>query len=157
MEKTELTGPNAPKPLTEAENATSNCHPTLPRSNSLTRVAAFNVSATSRESSIHDNVYAITPILTVFFPMAAGSGAPVLRQPEAHLTCLKVLGGTQADDNGRGESGAQGLLVSRVSKVVLLECWFWAWSLLDWEKGEEWHEMALDFGGGVVHILLYRL
>lgn len=117
-----MTGSAAPKPFTEAENFTSNCHPTLPKSNSLTRVAAFNTTGTAKVKSIKENIYSITPVLTVFNPrLKLNSG--LLKHPEARLTCLKGVGETdaaiatksQTDENK--DSGAG--LVLQVPKVVV--------------------------------------
>jgi hypothetical protein len=93
-----LTGSDAPAPLTEAQNATSNCYPTLPKSNILTRVAAFNTTGTIQFNSTVPNFYRITPILTLFYP-TNGDGASVLQEPEALLTCLKVTGESDAATN----------------------------------------------------------
>ncbi|OCL05721.1 hypothetical protein AOQ84DRAFT_390683 [Glonium stellatum] len=93
-----LTGPDAPTPLTEAQNATTNCYPTLPKSNLLTRVAAFNTSGTALQNSTVANFYRITPILTLFYP-TDGDGDAVLQKPEALFTCLKVTGETNAATN----------------------------------------------------------
>lgn len=100
----DLTGSDASEPLTEAENATSNCYPTLPKSNSLTHVAAFNYTGTSLVESVAKNLFSITPILTLFFPQN-GSNASILRQPEAQLTCLKAVDGTDAE-NRTASNGA---------------------------------------------------
>jgi hypothetical protein len=91
----DLTGSDAPKPFTETQNSTTNCHPKLPKSNALTRVAAFNTSGTILAQSIIENIYRITSILIVFFPRN-GSVSADLKQPEARLTCLKGVGETNA-------------------------------------------------------------
>lgn len=105
LEVKDLTGSDASKPLTDAENSTSNCYPTLPKSNSLTHVAAFNTSGTSVADSVVANLFSITPILTVFFPQNQ-SNAAVVHQPEAQLTCLKAVDGTDAS-NKTANDGAK--------------------------------------------------
>lgn len=123
--KIDLSGSDAPKPITEAENSTSNCYPTLPKSNSLTRVAAFNTSSTTK---INDEtvgiVYGITPILTVFFSEnALASASRPLLQPQAQLTCLKVVDKTDATDatinDGAGDGSAAELVLAPRAIIAL--------------------------------------
>lgn len=129
----DLTGPQAPKPLTAAENSTSNCYPTLPKTNSLTPVAAFNASISNLISPLIDDIFRITPVLTVFIP-TNGSGNATLQQIEAQLTCLKPIDETNAalanknsTDNGKPSGAVQvtsklGVLgaVVMVSSLILV-------------------------------------
>lgn len=105
----DLTGSKAPKPFTDAENSTSNCYPTLPKSNSLTRVVSFNTTGTTHPASLIKHLYSIVPILTLFLPQNENSST-LLKQPEARLTCLKGTGLTDAematiDKNGNNAAG----------------------------------------------------
>ena len=90
-----LTGPNAPQPLSAAENSTSNCYPTLPKSNSLTHVAAFNTTGTLQLATVEAKLYSITPILTVFFPEGNGT-TTVFPRPRSQVSCVKSIGVTDA-------------------------------------------------------------
>lgn len=101
----DLTGSNAAEPLTQAENSTSNCYPTLPKSNSLTHIAAFNTTGTALVASVVKNLFSITPILTVFFS-ENGTNASLLHQPEAQLTCLKPVDGLTDAANRSASSGS---------------------------------------------------
>lgn len=71
----------------------------------MTHVAAFNTSGTSVADSVVANLFSITPILTVFFPQNQ-SNAAVVHQPEAQLTCLKAVDGTDAS-NKTANDGAK--------------------------------------------------
>lgn len=106
---TALTGPTAPKIITGAQNSTSNCHPTLPKSNSLSLIASINTTSTALDTDIYNNLYRITPILTVFFPRS--NGTAILKQLEAQLTCVKPVGDLDAPnataDNGESVKDQQ--------------------------------------------------
>jgi len=79
-------------PLTSAENSSSNCYPTLPKTNDLTNILSFNTTSDNSAAAITTNLYAITPILTLFYP---GNGT-LISKPEAQLTCMKANGETDA-------------------------------------------------------------
>ena len=133
----DLTGSKSPKPVTATENSTSNCYPTLPKSNSLTRVASFNTSGTSQVASVTENLFSIVPILTLFVPTQNQTGSDsdllLLKQPEARLTCLKGTGFTDAalatmsktDENK--DSAAEGLMAHSKLSILGLAMSFSLW------------------------------
>ena len=57
-----------------------------------------------RISTLTDNFFGVTPILTVFFP-GNGSGS-LVSQPEAQLTCVKTIDLTTASNNNISPSAA---------------------------------------------------
>lgn len=105
MNELDLTGPNAPKPLTPAEQSASTCYPTLPKTNSLTNVASFNGNSSRQLSSQTASIFAVTPILTVFFPKDNSTKA--LGAVEASLTCLKPIDETGASDATQSPGGPE--------------------------------------------------
>lgn len=121
LQQIDLTGPNAPHPLTAAENSTSTCYPTLPKTNSLTNVATFNEESSRLLSDQTASIFAIMPILTVFFPKDNNSKA--LAGVEASLTCLKPIDESNASDATERREGSvkQSEAVSVTSKVSMLE------------------------------------
>jgi hypothetical protein len=91
-------------------------------------VAAFNRTGSSLVDSVADNIYSITPILTVFFPRN-GSNSSLIKEPEARLTCLKSAGLTDAElatlsptdantESDENKEGAANVLTS--PKLVML-------------------------------------
>jgi hypothetical protein len=116
--KIALTGKDAERSVAEIENSNSNCYPTFPKTNSLGRVAAFNRSGTGLSQDFVPNMYGITPILTVFFPVGNISQKSLLQKAEAELTCLKVVGSMELSDSGRENGSAPAKFGS--DRLVLL-------------------------------------
>lgn len=75
-----LTGPNASEPITAAENSSSNCWPTLPKSNQLAEVFSFNISACP--DSLNQTLAGIEPIFNVWYSRSQD-------QVEFHDLCLQ--------------------------------------------------------------------
>jgi hypothetical protein len=101
---TAITGPTAPEPFSEEEVENSNCHPTLPETNDLTLVYAYNTSATVYSNSTVPVINGITPVLTVFFSPNASNVEDAIQEPDAHLICLRQVGVTDAALENEGES-----------------------------------------------------
>ena len=97
-------------------------------------MAAFNTTGTAKVESIKENIYSITPVLTVFNPRFKSNSA-LLKHPEARLTCLKGLGETdaaiatksQTDENK--DSAGLVLHVPKVVVPVLMITFFSVWIL----------------------------
>lgn len=115
-------------PIIAAENKTSNCWPTLPKSNTLSLVPnSYGGQFPATPSLGEDNGPLITTILTVFYPITSANGtiplANVLQQPEAHLTCLKPIdeaGAIDAFTAMAGDTASGGLKMSGAGGVGLL-------------------------------------
>ncbi|MCJ1348804.1 hypothetical protein MMC31_007037 [Peltigera leucophlebia] len=115
-------------PITAAENKTSNCWPTIPKSNTLSLVpTSYGGQFPATPSLGEDNGPLITTILTVFYPITSANGtiplANVLQQPEAHLTCLKPIdeaGAIDAFTAMAGDTASGGLKMSGAGGVGLL-------------------------------------
>lgn len=80
----------------KAQNTTSNCWPTLPKSNTLSRIPNTVTDQFNATRNLGEDIGPwITTILTVFYPVNSANGtiplANVLQQPEAQLTCLKPI------------------------------------------------------------------
>lgn len=80
-----LTGADAPEPINSASNASSNCWPTLPKTNELTHLYSYNFS--SNESF---PLFAYSPVMSLFFDTEdSGSGSDRLQESSFH--CLKAI------------------------------------------------------------------
>ncbi|TKA25714.1 hypothetical protein B0A50_05809 [Salinomyces thailandicus] len=76
-----LTGSEAPAPINTAQNASSNCWPTLPKSNQLVSVFDFNITLLVSEEAISNADRWITPMMSVWWN---GAGAA-----DANLLCIQ--------------------------------------------------------------------
>ena len=101
-----LTGSSAAKPISQSENSTSNCNPTLPKSNDLTRVASYKISASVYVNETAPALLGETPILSLFWKIGGENGSMVL-DPSVRLDCLFVSDRTTASvkTGFAGESG----------------------------------------------------
>lgn len=82
-----LTGPDAPKPPSQDANQSSNCHPTLPKSNDLTYVFGYNDTGSAYFNSTRSMLDSVNLVLTTFWSVN-GSTEGGLETPETHATCL---------------------------------------------------------------------
>ncbi|KAI0418224.1 hypothetical protein F5X98DRAFT_374019 [Xylaria grammica] len=119
MSSTALTGSHSPQPISAKENATSTCWPVLPKEHRLTYVTDYVVRIT--DFSVHDIQalsFAITPILTVFYPTGSGSG---IDDVDASLTCVKIMGPSRASfENMRDGSGKGSAISLSPSSTMLI-------------------------------------
>lgn len=85
-----LTGPQAESPFTSSQNAMSDCYPTLPKSNDLTRAFSYNVTSLVYNSETYPALLGETPLWSVFYPL---SNATVigLVEPDVQLLCLRPV------------------------------------------------------------------
>jgi hypothetical protein len=99
-----LTGPTAPSPPTESQNASSICHPTLPKSNDLTFVYAYNDTGNTYSGSTVDMELSLNVAMTVFWsPDGEVEGA--LSEPEAQMSCLwpvNEIGSSKVENGVKG-------------------------------------------------------
>jgi len=104
-----LTGPNAAKPISKSENSTSNCYPTLPKSNELARVASYKLSASLYANETVPAVLGETPILSLFWKIG-GENKSMILEPNVRLDCLFVRGMTTAsvESMSSGSAGENG-------------------------------------------------
>ncbi|THW67895.1 hypothetical protein D6D19_09079 [Aureobasidium pullulans] len=101
-----LTGSNAPKPISSYTNASSNCWPTLPKTNELTPLYSFNYSTNDSFSW-----FAYSPVMSLFFDTEkSASSSDRLRQSSFH--CLKAIDSNDfanaIETNGSGMNGVAG-------------------------------------------------
>jgi len=82
IEAVALTGSTAPKPIASGENSTSNCWPTLPKTNELTKVFEYDHVAGLNETVPW---LGYTPLLTVY------SGNETDFDVEVDLACMKIV------------------------------------------------------------------
>ncbi|XDG08367.1 hypothetical protein ABKA04_007982 [Annulohypoxylon sp. FPYF3050] len=103
-----LAGDDAPTSISRQENSSSTCWPIIPKENSLTLVAEFSEVGSDLVADAEDAFWAITPILTVLFPLENGVTENAI---DASLSCVKAMGparasvdtinnGTDDPDNG---------------------------------------------------------
>ncbi|KKZ60235.1 hypothetical protein EMCG_05045 [[Emmonsia] crescens] len=116
-----LTGSHAPSPPTEAQNSTSNCHPTLPKSNDLTRVFAYNISASAYVNETGPAVLGETPVWSVFWSKGQSEGNDDARieNPSVRMVCLRPLEKNVATEMNKVENAASTLVLSSVWGVVI--------------------------------------
>ncbi|KAK2755684.1 hypothetical protein FQN54_005833 [Arachnomyces sp. PD_36] len=106
-----LTGPSAAEPLTESQNSTSNCYPTLPKSNELTRQFSYNITTTMNVTDTASAIEGETPVLSMFWSNEGEEDASI-ESPSIQLSCLRPVDETTASnstmsgDGGDDESGA---------------------------------------------------
>jgi hypothetical protein len=96
-----LTGPSASLPFTASENSTSNCYPTLPKSNSLTRAFSYNITANAYLSSIANPLIGETPLISLFYDKEGRN--------EVVFDCLRIVDlndiSLSTMNNGSGDGG----------------------------------------------------
>ena len=82
-----LTGPDTISPPSESTNASSNCHPTLPKSNNLSKGFFYNHTGTYYAASTVSMINGIDHVLTAFWSLEDEvEGA--LEKPDANAECL---------------------------------------------------------------------
>ncbi|KAI0201211.1 hypothetical protein F4808DRAFT_130563 [Astrocystis sublimbata] len=98
LSSTALTGNASPEPISTQDNSTSTCWPVLPKENKLTHVTDYlALSDISAKDTIavdtQSALVAITPILTVFYPIEKDS---IVENVDASLSCIKIVGPPRA-------------------------------------------------------------
>ncbi|KAI1657773.1 hypothetical protein F4813DRAFT_359511 [Daldinia decipiens] len=115
-----LTGTNASQPIGQQQNSSSNCWPVIPKQNDLTLVSQYNYTGDDTIKELERAVWAITPIITVFY--SAGNGS-LVTETEASMSCLKVVGPPRASlatmTDGSGDTDGSGAVGLSSSQSVL--------------------------------------
>ncbi|CAD0108412.1 unnamed protein product [Aureobasidium uvarum] len=105
IEAVVLTGSSAPKTITLGENSTSNCWPTLPKTNDLTKVFEHDHVAQLNETVPW---LGYTPLITVLAPFDNITESEV----EVNLTCMKIVDSddfsASTETNGTGTADREG-------------------------------------------------
>lgn len=100
-----LTGPDAISPPSESANASSNCHPTLPKSNTLSKGFVYNQTGTYYAASTVSMISGIDLVLTAFWsPEDEVEG--VLEEPDANAECLWPVALNKGDLSNMSTGGA---------------------------------------------------
>jgi len=99
-----LTGSSAPKSISAADNQTSNCWPTLPKTNELISVWTASIYASTENDTVVRSGAGTTPVMTIFF--AEGNN----EKSSTELICLRPvdLNEKSVQTMEDGSSGAQG-------------------------------------------------
>ncbi|KAI0837186.1 hypothetical protein F5Y06DRAFT_93397 [Hypoxylon sp. FL0890] len=104
-----LTGDGAPQPISQQQNASSNCWPITPKDDSLALVSEYTQPGSDLVEDAEKAQWAITPILTVYYPISDGSP---LHDVDASLSCVKVMGPARASldtmNNGTNDNTGSG-------------------------------------------------
>ncbi|KAI0149960.1 hypothetical protein F4776DRAFT_187298 [Hypoxylon sp. NC0597] len=104
-----LTGDGAPQPISQQENASATCWPITPKEDSLTLVSEYTQPGSDLVADADKAQWAITPILTVFYPASDG---PQASDIDASLTCVKAMGPARASldtmNNGTNDTPGSG-------------------------------------------------
>ncbi|KAI1413249.1 hypothetical protein F5Y13DRAFT_161846 [Hypoxylon sp. FL1857] len=104
-----LTGDGAPQPISQQANASSTCWPITPKDDSLTLVSEYTQPGSDLVADAEKAQWAITPVLTVFYPESDGS---VVHDIDASLTCVKAMGPAKASldtmNNGTSDNPGSG-------------------------------------------------
>lgn len=100
-----LTGSSAPEPISTAANQTSNCWPTLPKTNQLVPVWTARIYTSSGNDTTVRSAAGTTPIMTIFF--AEGNN----EKSSTELVCLRPidLNAKSVATMEDGSSGANGM------------------------------------------------
>ncbi|KAG4433516.1 hypothetical protein IFR05_010999 [Cadophora sp. M221] len=93
-----LTGSGVPDPISQTENSTSNCHPTIPRTNRLTRVASYKISASVYYNETAPAVLGETPVRS-FFWKKDGTNGSISQSTSVNFHCLFASAMTAVGNN----------------------------------------------------------
>ncbi|KAK0110202.1 hypothetical protein ONS96_001825 [Cadophora gregata f. sp. sojae] len=99
-----LTGAGAAEPLSSSENSTSNCHPTILRSNQLTRVASYKISASVYYNETAPATLGETPVMSLFL-MQDGTNLSTIESPSVNFQCLFASAMTTVGNNTMTNNG----------------------------------------------------
>ncbi|KAI1123466.1 hypothetical protein F5Y10DRAFT_270036 [Nemania abortiva] len=99
-----LSGNGALQPLSGDKNSSSTCWPVLPKENQLTLASEYYTKGGGSIDDLEAAMFAITPILTLFYPTGNQS---IVTEADASLSCLKVVGPDRAS-LGTMSDGSQG-------------------------------------------------
>ncbi|KAK0649827.1 hypothetical protein B0T16DRAFT_136979 [Cercophora newfieldiana] len=121
VEAKELSGPGAPSAITSSQNSSTNCWPIEPKSFNLAPVATIVTNGTNNIVAGEQDLFKITPILTVVFPSSNSSG---VSRTAAQLTCMKAIDMSVAKNSTKvgdpNESAAPGRLSVGATTAALI-------------------------------------
>ncbi|KAK5655138.1 hypothetical protein OQA88_6037 [Cercophora sp. LCS_1] len=129
IETAALSGLTAPQAITPQQNTSSNCWRIQPKSYDLTLVMTIDRIGNGLISTAEKHIFAITPILTVFFPSGNRTTVSAI-QSDAQLTCMRVIdlderslanmspGVPESGASQRGLVSASALLVGATSLLL---------------------------------------
>ncbi|KAK3291325.1 uncharacterized protein B0H64DRAFT_45997 [Chaetomium fimeti] len=111
-----LTGDGAPDEIEDGRNRSTNCWPVLPKSDDLTLVDSVSTTGNYDASTLTDNFFGITPILTVWYPSNDDDNDDgddtdsdnLVTETVAQLTCLKAMDLTTASNDTQSPGGGNG-------------------------------------------------
>lgn len=116
IEAVALTGPDAQQPIASSENSTSNCWPTLPKTNELTKIFEYDHIAQLNQTVPW---LGYTPLISVFAPV--GNDTDTDTGVEVDLACMKIV---DSDDFSLGTaSNASETNDMKGGAVVLRSNW----------------------------------
>ncbi|KAH0362603.1 hypothetical protein KCU65_g7950, partial [Aureobasidium melanogenum] len=127
IEAVALTGPDAKQAITSSENSTSNCWPTLPKTNDLTKVFEYDHVAQLNQTVPW---LGYTPLINVFAPVGNDTDVDV----EVNLSCMKVVdfddfslgtasNGSRTDDGDDKEGSAATLEIDLIVVGFFVSAW----------------------------------
>lgn len=105
-----LTGSQAPSPLSGAQNSSSNCHPTLPKSNDLTRAFAYNITASVHADETMSAIQGETPVWSLFWSKSGDDDDTMIEDLAVQMVCLKTIDKTTASEETKNDSAAASFL-----------------------------------------------
>lgn len=108
-----LTGDKAPQPITAAQNQSSNCWPTLPKSNDLIPVFSSRIYTSYTNGTSITTFSGTNPVMSLFF----GDGDD---SPTSELVCLHPIAQNEASIRTTSPNGARESNVSSSWLVALL-------------------------------------
>jgi len=91
-----LTGNSSPRPIAATNNASSNCWPTLPKSNQLTPLYGYNFTTADWVLS----VFSYTPVMSIFF-QPGNNSTTVNLERSTSFQCLKPVDSDDASQATR--------------------------------------------------------
>jgi hypothetical protein len=121
-----LTGDSAIAPPNSSANASSTCHPTLPKSNDLSFAFGFNETGDIYGDSTIHMLSGVNLILTMFWS-ADKQVQGALEAPASHLTCLWPIFELGHEPESMKPSGAAENMLRSSSKAglfVFVVCFF---------------------------------
>ncbi|KAI6814023.1 hypothetical protein KC332_g4488 [Hortaea werneckii] len=106
-----LTGDDAPQPISEAQNSTSNCWPTLPQSNQLSKAFAYNITTYGDYDTFQRALQGISPLLNVWRSGDSTEFQALCSEPQ--------FLSTRAEETSQGNDGTT-LAISKLALSVAL-------------------------------------
>lgn len=127
LEAVALTGPDAKQVITSSDNSTSNCWPTLPKTNDLTKVFEYDHVAQLNQTVPW---LGYTPLINVLAPVGNNTDKDV----EVNLACMKIVdsddfslgtasNGSRTDEGDGKEGSAATLKIDLMGVALFVSAW----------------------------------